>query len=46
MGKLSFNFLSPERTVDFYEKTFHILTSETLSYLKAYLALMVAEHDK
>lgn len=47
MDKLSFNFLSQEGTVDFHERT-HILIfiSETLSYLKAYLALVAAEHDK
>lgn len=46
MDELSFNFLSQEGTVDFHERTTHILISETLSYLKVYLALMAAEHDK
>lgn len=45
MGKLSFKFISPEKTVIFYERRTHILLSETLSYLKLYLALFAAERD-
>lgn len=46
MDKLSFKFISPDKTVFFCERRTHMLISETLSYLSPSLALIAAEHDK